>query len=252
MNISFPSENQIPGLRRLWQAAFGDTDEFLDAFFRTAFDAERCLCIAEDGEPVAALYWFDCELDGAKLAYLYAVATDPAHQGKGLCRMLMADTMDVLTKTGYRGALLVPQEPWLMEMYKKMGFSPATTVSEFHVMAADTPIPVRRVGPTGYSRRRRELLPEGGVIQANENALFLNSQASLYLGENWIAAAAEVDGMLWCHEFLGDPALAPGFVKALGYREGTFRVPGCERPFAMFRPLTIDCPRPLYFGLAFD
>ena len=252
MNITCPTDEMIPGLRRLWQAAFGDTDDFLDAFFRTAYDAERCRCVTENGEPAAALYWFDCELEGAKLAYIYAVATDPAHRGKGLCRTLMADTLDILTENGYRGALLVPQEPWLIEMYKKMGFSPATTVSEFHVMAAAAPIPVRRAGPTGYSRRRQELLPEGGVIQKNENALFLNSQASLYMGENWVAAAAEMDGMLWCPEFLGDPALAPGFVNALGYREGSFRVPGSGRPFAMFRPLSVDCPRPRYFGLAFD
>lgn len=252
MNITCPTDEMIPGLRRLWQAAFGDTDAFLDAFFRTAYDAQRCRCVIPDGQPVAALYWFDCTLDGAKLAYIYAVATDPAHRGKGLCRMLMEDTMDILRKTGYQGVLLVPQEPHLIEMYKKMGFSPATAVSEFHVMAADAPIPVHRVGPTGYSRHRQALLPEGGVIQKNENALFLNTQASLYTGENWVAAAAEVDGMLWCCEFLGDPALAPGFVKALGYREGSFRVPGTDRPFSMFRPLVIDCPRPLYFGLAFD
>ena len=252
MNITCPTEDQIPGLRRLWMAAFGDTDEFLDAFFRTAYDAERCRCVMKDDEPAAALYWFDCSLEGAKLAYIYAVATDPAHRGKGLCRMLMEDTMDTLTKNGYHGALLVPQEPWLIEMYKKMGFTPATTVSEFHVMAAGAPIPVRRVGPTGFSRRRRELLPPGGVIQERENALFLKSQMSLYIGENWLAATAEVDGMLWCCEFLGDPTLAPGFVKALGYREGSFRVPGSGRPFSMFRPLTVDCPSPLYFGLAFD
>lgn len=252
MNIVSPSDDLIPGLRRLWKDAFGDTDAFLDAFFRTAYDAERCRCVIEDHEPVAALYWFDCELDGAKLAYIYAVATAHAHRGKGLCRMLMEDAMVVLTYTGYQGALLVPQEPWLIEMYGKMGFVPATGVSEFHVMAADTPIPVRRIGPTRFARRRRELLPHQGVIQTGENVLFLNTQAALYMGDGWLAAAIEVDGMLWCPEFLGDPALAPGLVKALGYREGSFRVPGSDRPFSMFRPLAEDCPTPSFFGLAFD
>lgn len=252
MNIICPTEAHIPGLRRLWKAAFGDADAFLDMFFGCAYSPEACRCVVEDGEPAAALYWFDCELEGTTLAYIYAVATDPAHRGKGLCKALMTDTMEVLTAAGCRGAVLVPQEPWLIEMYKRMGFEPCTTVTEFHVMAAEAPIPARRIDAAEFARLRRDLLPAGGVIQAGENTAFLAAQASLYAGENWLAAVSEVDGMLWCPELLGDPAVTPGLVKALGYREGSFRMPGDGRPFAMFRPLAVDCPRPGYFGLAFD
>lgn len=252
MSLITPSESHIPGLRKLWKAAFGDTDTFLDSFFDLAYDPERCRCVEEDGKIAAALYWFDCALQGVKLTYVYAVATDPACRGRGLCSMLMADTARHLAERGYQGIVLVPQESGLIRMYAGMGYTPCSGVTEFHVMAADAPIPVRRIGPTRYARRRRELLPEGGVIQEGENVLFLKAQASLCMGEGWLAAAAEVDGMLWCPEFLGDPALAPGLVKALGYREGSFRMPGSGRPFAMFRPLSEDCPRPLYFGLAFD
>lgn len=252
MNIIRPDETMIPGLRRLWKAAFGDTEEFLDCFFDTAYAPDRCRCVVIDGEPAAVLYWFDCQLDDAKLAYIYAVATDPAHRGKGLCKALMADTIAVLTAAGYDGAVLVPQESWLVEMYKGMGFSPCSAVSEFHVMAAADPIPVRKIGAAQFAALRRSLLPSGGVIQQGENLRFLATQATFYAGSDWTAAAAEVDGMLWCPEFLGDLALAAGLVKALGYREGSFRMPGEERPFAMFRPLAVDCPKPRYFGFAFD
>lgn len=252
MNIIRPDETMIPGLRRLWKAAFGDTDEFLDSFFSAAYGPDRCRCVVIDGEPAAALYWFDCQLDNAKLAYIYAVATDPAHRGKGLCKSLMADTMDTLTSAGYNGAALVPQEPWLVEMYKGMGFAPCTAVSEFHVMAAADPIPVRKVDAAKFAALRRSLLPPGAVIQEGENLRFLETLAAFYAGPDWTAAAAEVDGMLWCPEFLGDPALAAGLVKALGYREGGFRMPGVERPFAMFRPLAVDCHKPQYLGFAFD
>lgn len=252
MNIGAPTEDLVPGLRRLWKAAFGDTDAFLDKFFDTAFDTERCRCMEEAGEIAAALYWFDCELDGAKLAYIYAVATDPGCRGRGLCRMLMADTARHLEREGFQGIVLVPQEEGLIRMYASMGYTVCSGVEEFHVMAGEEPIPLRKCGPTHYSRRRRELLPPGGVRQEGISALFLATQAKCYTGENWIAAAAETDGMLWCCEFLGDPANAPGLVKALGYREGSLRMPGSQRPFAMFRPLSIDCPTPRYFGLAFD
>ena len=90
------------------------------------------------------------------------------------------------------------------------------------------------------------------LVQLQENLALLATQTAFYAGENWLAVTAEVDGMLWCPELLGDPKAAPGITAALGYREGSFRMPGTERPFAMFRPLLKDCPQPAYFGLAFD
>ena len=251
MNIVTPTDAQIPGLRRLWKAAFGDTDAFLDDFYATAYAPERCRCVEEDGKIISVLYCFDCELQGAKLAYVYAVATDPDCRGRGLCRMLMEDTARQLKGLGYQGIVLVPQEPGLIRMYASMGYTPCGSVDEFHVMAGEA-IPVRRIGMEEYAAIRRALLPPGGVIQEGENLCFIATQAAFYAGDAWLAATAEVDGLLWCPELLGDVSAAPGLVKALGYREGSFRVPGSERPFAMFRPLAVDCPAPRYFGLAFD
>ncbi|MBQ7230082.1 MAG: GNAT family N-acetyltransferase [Oscillospiraceae bacterium] len=251
MNTMTPTDTQRPALRRLWKAAFGDTDGFLDDFYATAYAPERCRCVEEDGKIVSVLYWFDCELEGAKLAYVYAVATDPVCRGRGLCRMLMEDTARHLKALGCRGIVLVPQEPGLIRMYAGMGYTPCGSVDEFHVTAGEA-VPLRRIGAAEYAQRRRRLLPAGGVIQEGENLRFLATQASFYAGENWLAATAEVDGMLWCPELLGDAGAAAGLVKALGYREGSFRVPGNGRPFAMFRPLVVDCPVPRYFGLAFD
>ena len=251
MNTTAPADRHIPGLRHLWKAAFGDPDDFLDDFFAAAYAPQRCRCIPDGDEIAAALYWFDCTCGGAKMAYIYAVATAPAHRGKGLCRALMEDTMAVLSDRGYHGVVLVPQQPGLIRMYAGMGFVPSSGVTEFHTMA-DTPIPVRKIDSAEFARLRREFLPAGGVVQEGENLTFLATQAGFYAGENWLAATAEVDGMLWCPELLGDIGAASGLVSALGYAEGSFRVPGSGRPFAMFRPLLTDCPQPAHFGFAFD
>ena len=251
MNTTAPADSLIPSLRDLWKAAFGDTDAFLDDFFSTAYAPHRCRCIVIDGSIAAALYWLDCACAGRKLAYIYAVATHPHHRGQGLCRTLMAETMEVLKQGDYDGVVLVPQKPGLIRMYAGMGFTPCSGVTEFHVMAGD-PIPVRKIDVEEFARLRRNFLPQNGVVQEQENLPFLATQFCFYAGKNWIAATAEVDGMLWCPELLGSTDAAPGLVKSLGYREGSFRMPGDGRPFAMFRPLTEDCPRPAYFGFAFD
>lgn len=62
MRVGEPREEQIKELRVLWKEAFGDTDEFLDDFYNTALARERCRCVTIDGEVVAALYWFECDV----------------------------------------------------------------------------------------------------------------------------------------------------------------------------------------------
>ena len=120
MTIKHPTPADIPQLRQLWQQAFGDEDNFLDLFFDTAFSPERSMCLFAGDTCAAALYWFDCSYPHGKLAYIYAVATHPNHREQGLCRQLMAQTHQLLTRRGYAGTVLVPGEPGLFAMYAKM------------------------------------------------------------------------------------------------------------------------------------
>ena len=113
----------ISALRKIWKDSFGDPDDVLDAFFATGFSPERCRFIRQEGQIVSALYWFDCSLEGQKIAYLYALATDPAHRGKGLARQLLTETHDRLRDRGYAGALLVPGERELFQFYEKIGYT---------------------------------------------------------------------------------------------------------------------------------
>lgn len=252
MTIVNPTPELIPRLRRLWKAAFGDEDAFLDAFFRTAFSADRCRCILEDGYVQAALYWFDTTCEGQKFAYLYAVATDPAARGRGLCRKLMEDTKNLLTAQGYAGLLLVPQKEPLRQMYAKMGYADCGSVSRFVAPAEDTPLMLHRLSAEEYAEARRNLLPPFGVIQEGENLALLSTYAFFYQGNDFLAAVTLDGDKLICHELLGNPDAAYGLVSSLGCREGSFCIPGTDMPFAQYLPLRQDCVKPGYFGLAFD
>ena len=98
MIFKSPGQEQIPLLRCLWKQAFGDTEEYLDAFFGTAFLPERSLC-AFDGEVLTGmLFWFDVSCEERKMAYLYAVATAPEYRGRGVCRQLMTRTQELLRR----------------------------------------------------------------------------------------------------------------------------------------------------------
>lgn len=251
MTIDHPVPAQLPALRALWKEAFGDTDAFLDAFFRTGFSPSRCRCVTVDGRVVSALYWFDCEFSGRKTAYLYAVATAKSFRGQGLCRALLADTHALLTSAGYAGTILVPGSDALFRFYEALSYKTCAHISEFSCTAGDHPVSVRPISAGEYAEARRQLLPPDSVIQEGENLAFLQTQADFYMGADFLLAAFREGSTLYARELLGDPAAAPGILRALNCEKGCFRTPGRETPFAMFYPL-LPTPAPSYFAFAFD
>lgn len=253
MIFKSPGQEQIPLLRCLWKQAFGDTEEYLDAFFGTAFLPERSLC-AFDGEVLTGmLFWFDVSCEERKMAYLYAVATAPEYRGRGVCRQLMTRTQELLRARGYAGAMLVPVTDALRQMYASFGYSDCTGISETFCAAGTVPAPLHRIDTAEYARLRRQLLPAGGVVQEKENLALLETQVKFYRGADFLLAARHMEeGALFGTELLGNAAAAPGILLALGCPRGTFRTPGNKIPYAMFLPLEEGAQAPRYFGFSFD
>ncbi len=250
MNINHPTASQTAALRALWQEAFQDPDAFLDSFFTCAYAPERCLCMEQDDHIAAAAYWFDCETDGGRAAYIYAVATTRRCRHRGLCHTLMAEIHRLLASAGYCGSLLVPGNAALETLYASMGYEHFGGIREVSCAAGDAPVPLRAVDAGEYARLRRGFLPGGGVVQEGENLAFLSCHAGLYAGDDFLLAASREKNRLWGAELLGNTGAAPGILRALGADTGVFRTPG-STPFAMYRPLTA-APAPTYFGFAFD
>lgn len=253
-HYSFHDAAAIPisALRNLWKEAFDDKDAFLDTFYCTAFHADHCR-IAMDNEKLAAvLYWFDCSIHGQSIAYIYAVATAKDYRGNGVCHILLADTHRHLLELGYKGAVLVPSCEALIGLYEGAEYDICTKTSEFSCAANNMNLSIRKIDKNEYASLRREFLPKDSVLQENENLDFLETQASFYTGENFLLCARIEQENLYGVELLGDNALAPRILYSLGCQDGTFRVPGKDKPFAMFHALTEDAIEPSYFGFAFD
>ena len=250
MEIRFPCDNDIPGLRRLWKQAFGDTDAYLDLFFGTAFSPARGLCTTDGDTVAAAMYWLDCEYAGSQIAYLYAVATDKAYRGRGLCRQLTEQAHDILKDRGYAGAILVPAEPELFQMYGKMGYQTCASVAEWSAPAGAA-VALTELTSAEYAVRRREMLPAGAVIQEGVTLDLLAGMGKFYAGDGFLLTAIRDGESVWVPELLGDKAKAPGIVAALGAKTGKFRGPGQDIPFAMYCAFD-DSPAPTYLGFALD
>lgn len=242
----------IAALRHIWQQAFGDPDAVLDVFFATGFSPDRCHFLREDGAIVSALYWFDCALNGHNLAYIYAVATEKNHRGKGLAHRLMDQTHGILREKGYAGAVLVPGSQELFSLYGLMGYRTVTAIREFSARWGDTSARLQEIDAARYAQLRKTYLPAGGVVQEGAALDFLHTQTGFFAGEDFMLAATVQGETLLAQELLGNARTAPEILRTFGTPQGQFRTPGAGRDFAMLFPLRPDCPVPSYFGLALD
>ena len=288
-DYSEPDESMIPQLRNLWKEAFGDNDDFLDRFYSTAFDASHCrVAYAKDavsrqidcGIPLSGsstcnkstisekiatvLYWFDCTIADQRIAYVYAVATAKEFRGNGACHMLLEDTHKHLKSLGYSSVVLVPGNEALVNLYEGSDYELCTKRNRIECVGMDMNISVREIDKEEYAALRRKFLPTNAVIQEDKNLDFLATQAKFYTGDMEISSeetSCKKSFVLACNienknlygiELLGDSALAPGIVHALGCKDGTFFTPGKDESFAMWHALTEDSIEPDYFGFAFD
>lgn len=250
MRIEHPQPRDLPHLKMLWQEAFGDTDAFIDLFFTSAFSPARCLIVRLGDALAAAAYWFDCSYGTCKAAYIYAVATAKAHQGKGCCRALMDAIADELRKEGYACAILVPGDASLSRMYSAMGYRFFGGMDTQQICACGPALPITQITAAEYSQARRALLPVGGVLQEGENMAFLSRYCRFYQGECSLLAAFPTENALFVPEFWGNPTQMPRILAAISAPNGIFRTRGSQS-FAMCRMLT-DGEMPTYFGFAFD
>lgn len=266
MDIISPLTTHIPMLRSLWTEAFWDTEEFLDHFFKTAFHPDRCFCVtdaaAQDNSVLAALYWFRCEYLGKPVAYIYAVATAKEYRGQGICRKLLAHTHAHLEFLGYEGVLLVPGSKYLFDFYGSMGYKTSCFYKkEEYTLSEENLRPDFSLNPVSkekYAALRRHFLPAGGVIQEKENMDFLETQCSFYKGNDFILAGyieKQDNHVCTLHgtELLGNTAALPEILQTLACKNGVFRTPGGQTPFAMYKPLgNGNLTPPGYLGFAFD
>ena len=239
-------------LQKLWQEAFGDSQDFIDLFFAAGYSPKRCHFIEDNGVPVSALYWFDCALEGHKIAYIYGVATLKSHRGKGLAGQLLQETQDLLRRQGYAGEVLVPHGESLFDFYRRFGFETAVTAREFSCEAGNSPADIREITPEEYNALRSEFLPRGGIALKEDMLRFLQTYCKFYAGADFLLICEGLPDGLWAQELLGNTQAAPGILKALGFAEGRFRTPGNDRNFAMWLPLEENCPKPGWFGPALD
>ncbi len=122
--VKFEIEELRQDAVKLWQEAFGDSEEYIE-FFHSNHDSCVCLMLTEGDELTSALYLIDGELCGNKGYYLFAAATFRKFRGKGCMASLLRKAESFAKENGKSFIALVPAEGTLFDYYSRFGYKTA-------------------------------------------------------------------------------------------------------------------------------
>lgn len=125
--IDFARAGDLPALQALWQACFGDSADYIEAFYRSrVYRSENTLVWREDGAPVSVVHmlpvWMRLEKEALPGHYIYAAATLPTCRGRGLVSALLEEACRLGEARGQAFSCLVPGGPALFSFYEARGY----------------------------------------------------------------------------------------------------------------------------------
>ncbi len=120
--ISFATQKNREDIIRLWKEAFGDSTEAIECFLDNICK-DRVAVFTENNKAVGMASVLPVSCNGKTGRYIYAVATDKAYRGRGICKKLMAYIEGYAKEQRDSFLILVPASSSLFDFYKKMGYN---------------------------------------------------------------------------------------------------------------------------------
>lgn len=173
--------NERSDIFNIWRACFGDSKEYIDFFLDHSFDPEKCLVWDDNGHAVAMLHLRTAdytsknkELNGKPVMYIYAAATLPEYQRRGIMSKLIAAANDEAAAHGCMFTFLLPASDSLYQYYAKLGYIAAFSIkrailsrNDLMGLKSEQIIP-DNTGKSPIEKRREHFLPS---IQWREQEL---------------------------------------------------------------------------------
>ena len=123
LKISYADESHIPALKEIWRECFGDSDEYIDFFFKNRFKSCKTVIALYDGKTIGAAYLMPVkayEYGTLKNGwYGYAIGILKKYRKKGIYAMMHEKIIEDI-KDGFY--ILCPANQKLCEYYASLGF----------------------------------------------------------------------------------------------------------------------------------
>jgi ribosomal protein S18 acetylase RimI-like enzyme len=121
VTIRFSNHNDIPQIRNLMKIVFGDSDLYLDLFFKYKYN-NNALVLEYKEEIVSAAFLLPAQYNGKTILYIYGCATLPQYRGVGFMKEILNFAFQHTIQQQYIGLCLVPASEKLFHYYEKLGF----------------------------------------------------------------------------------------------------------------------------------
>ncbi|MCX5780702.1 MAG: GNAT family N-acetyltransferase [Firmicutes bacterium] len=294
VTIRLAQIGDMPRQKEIWKLCFGDSDLYIDFYYANHYKAEETMLLLDGAEIACMLTMLPIETIAADQcrwasAMLYAIATHPQYQRRGLATQLINNTHDYLRQKEKVFSLLVPSQAPLFDFYSLQGYQDGFYIREIlftreqienwdaATSCLDQSV---RLDPHEYNLVRNEQLrgmlyvaypDEEIAYQAQLSRQFGGDLFAITIGEERGCAVLETlpANQVFIRELLISeqhlPAALRHLAQLLPAAEYIVRIPaflgarlgGTSRPFAMLRPLQPTAPEITptdlgYLGLAFD
>ena len=126
----------------MWSACFGEEGGYSEFIFENLLSPENILVDFEGGRVrgMLCLEYMDIVDSGNKAlpaAYVFGVATDPEHRGKGISSALMERVHAYLPSRGICCSALVPANDSLFDFYGKRGYKTFSYIKKMCITAEE-------------------------------------------------------------------------------------------------------------------
>ncbi len=111
----------------MWKRCFGDSDDYMELYFRYKYRPEDTLLYMEGSKAVSSMqmltYQFTFHGEEIPVIYLSGVCTLSCYRNRGYARALLMEGFSEAAQREVPLMILVPQEAGLMNWYTRYGFT---------------------------------------------------------------------------------------------------------------------------------
>lgn len=220
--LTLAKDGMRTDLERIWKMCFDDPADYVRYFFDYKYNPNTCAVYVDEtvGRPVAMLHMLegyiteDSEI--IPVQYIYAAATRPDYQRRGIMRQLIEFARRCAHLRGQKYMILVPGSRELFKFYEKLGFYRCFKVRNVYMTRKDlltlsgtkkekSNIPAARISKLSladiHAVRRDMLVDREGFVTWDSRSFKYAAGAYELSGGKIITANDGIDaGYAFCYE----------------------------------------------------
>lgn len=132
MQVELAAPADTPEIRQIWKTCFGDTDSYMNAFFKAVYSPSQTLVCRHAQAVIGAAQFFPhtALVHGKEEAWAYigGVSVLPRYRGQGVATKLLEVLENMLFSDGFSTLFLVPAR---FSIYRRMGYTGLSCLSDF-------------------------------------------------------------------------------------------------------------------------